>query len=151
MEPAEFPGILAPVAGDKNEAAEEARWYIDGPDEQFFWMDGLRLVTVRAGASVAWRATQWWTWKTYLCKNKEEFDAKLYAVGEAPGIILRDIRISLGRALQEPATSLTRAHIWTYLRAVIVRLQYTATGIGQRLAKNTIVWAQQLAERRVTV
>lgn len=37
---------------------------------------------------MAWRQTEWKTWKTDLGTNKEVFHAKLYAIGEAFSIAL---------------------------------------------------------------
>lgn len=53
------------------------------------WMDGSRLDTGLTGANVPWSDTERRTWKTYLRRNKEVFDAELYVIGEALEIVLR--------------------------------------------------------------
>lgn len=111
----------------------------------------IRLDSGRTGASMAWKETEWKTWKTYLGTNKEVFGAELYAIGEALGIALRDGKIGRGSSSQSPTTRWTKIHIWADSQAAIKRLQHTAPGAGQWLARRIIARTQQLKERDTTV
>lgn len=105
----------------------------------------------RTGASVAWKKTEWKTWKTYLRTNKEVFNMELYVIGKALSIALNCGQTGQGRASQGTATRWTKIYLWADLRVAIAQLPHTAPGPGQWLVRRIIARAQQLAERGVAL
>lgn len=68
----------------------EAKSHADIPCKLLFWTEGSRLDSGHTVASVQWRDPEWKMEKIHLGTNKEIFDAKLYAVGEAGVIALKN-------------------------------------------------------------
>lgn len=96
MEPVEFHETIVPFAIDKEEAAKEAKQYIDSIDKLSLQRDSSCLNTETSKTRVALKGTEWKSWRTYLVTNKEVFDTELYVIGMALNIILRDRRPSRG-------------------------------------------------------
>ena len=68
----------------KEEALERAKSWPDEDQENTVWADGSRLENRAVGAAVAYRrGGSWKTEGVYLGKNKEVFDAEVYAIGRA--------------------------------------------------------------------
>lgn len=84
ISPAEFQGQML-VPKNAEIAKEDALKHLDSENEMSFWTDGSKLDSQRTGAGIAWkqRIDQWGYRKAYLGKDKEVFDAELYAVDQA--------------------------------------------------------------------
>lgn len=78
---------------------------------------------------------KWKTQKIYLDTNKKVFDAELYTIGEALEIVLRSGqgRYQAVRHRSEPM--LKKVHIWADSQTAMRRLQHTALGPAQWLAR----------------
>lgn len=124
---------------------------MDGLDEVSFWMDGSKMHSGHAGASVAWYHSKWKTQRTYLGTNKELFDAELYSMREALLIVQQNVRKGREAGRYQSGPCWLKVHIWADLLAVIKTLQHADPCPRQRLAKYIIRRAQQLAERRTEV
>ena len=137
VEPACFLGVVD--APSSREAAEDkARQHYDREGEVSFWTDGSKLDSQKTGAGVAWKNAggKWEFRKAYLGKNKEVFDAELYAVDQALEIALQGRRnkgrresLVTNKILEE----LDRVHIWLDSCTAIKRMQHLEPGPGQRL------------------
>lgn len=80
----------------------------------------------------------------YLRKNKEVFDAELYAIADVLDIILVDGQRGIDRPSKEVAPRWTRVHIWTDFYTTIWQLQHTAPALRQWVARAIISRMQQL-------
>ena len=106
------------------------------------WTDGSRLENERVGAAIAFRRrVSWKELGTYLGRNKEVFDAELFAIGQA----LEEFE---GR--KESNREYT---IFSDSQAAISRIQHDRTGPGQSLAVRAIAAASSIATRgnRITI
>ena len=138
VEPACFLGVVD--APSSREAAEDkARQHYDREGELSFWTDGSKLDSQKTGAGVAWKNAggKWEFRKAYLGKNKEVFDAELYAVDQALEIALQGGRnkgrresLVTNKILEE----LDRVHIWLDSCTAIKRMQHLEPRPGKWLA-----------------
>lgn len=147
VEPETFLGSIAPFLGEKEEDAEEAKKYTDGPGKMSFWMKGSKLQSVPTGPSVAWRDYERRAWKINFYTKKELFDAELYTMEEAVEITQQRARMVRNASRQQRDLLWTKIYTKADTLTAIRRLQHTNPGPGQWLAKYIIGRAQQLKER----
>lgn len=98
------------------------------------------------GASVGWRHPGWKTRKTYLGTNKEVFNAKLYPIREALGIVLKSGRAGHRTSRPREVPQWIRVYIWADSQAAIRRLQHNTSGPEQWLARCIMESIRQLGE-----
>ena len=104
------------------------------------WTDGPRLESGAVGAAVAYRDGERWVKRgTYLGKNKEVFDAEVYAILRAAKLL--DERGERDRAYL----------VFSDSQAAIARVQHDGTGLAQALAKATIRIVDSLTCRANTL
>ena len=133
----EFREIRAEVHVDrKEEALRTAKSWTDESQEDTVWTDGSRLENERVGAAIAFRRRGSWKEQgTYLGKNKEVFDAELFAIGQAL------------EELDSRGESSRRYTIFSDSQAAISRVQHDRTGPGQALAIKAIATANSITTR----
>ena len=113
-----------------------AREWTEESQEDTIWTDGSRLDNERVGAAIAFRREGSWKEQgVYLGRNKEVFDAELFAIGQA----LEELnsRNESGR----------RYTIFSDSQAAISRVQHDRTGPGQALAVKAITTTEALTAR----
>lgn len=122
MRPAEYPEKVVPFARDNVGAAKKAKRHIDGPDELSLCTDKSLLDTGMTDVHIGWGQSDWKTWKTYLGTNKEVFDAKLYNIGEASNMTLKNRKTGRESTSQSVTTWWIKIHIWVISQEPIKRL-----------------------------
>ena len=135
----EFKELRAEVFVErKEEALETARNWKD--HERTIWTDGSQLDNKAVGAAVAFkRGDRWVGQGVYLGKNKEVFDAELFAITMA----LREFN-----SREEHGQGYT---IFSDSQAAISRIQHDQTGPGQAQALRAKEIEQSLSERANTI
>jgi len=68
------------IIQDEEQALGEPKNDIEG---LVLWTDGLRKKDEWAGCAVVWREERWKKRRVYLGRQKEAFDAEMYAMSEA--------------------------------------------------------------------
>lgn len=104
------------------------------------WVDGSRLEIGAVGASIAFKEEDRWVRRgTYLGKNREVFDAEVFAILMALNLLVsRDER---GQ----------RYTVFSDSQAAIARVQHDRTGSAQALAKAVIRSVDSFTCRDITV
>ena len=117
----EFREIRAKVYDDRKEDALHTVKDWTGKDQKdTIWTDGSRPENERVGAAIVFRGRGSWKEQgTYLGRNKEVFDAELFAIGQA----LEEFK---GR--KESNREYT---VFSDSQAAISRIQHDRTGPGQ--------------------
>ena len=137
----EFREIRATVYVErKEEALRVAREWTDENQKDTVWTDGSRLENERVGCAVAFKKEG--SWKEiglYLGRNKEVFDAEVFAIGQA----LEELE---GRREWD-----RRYTIFSDSQAALSRIQHDRTGPGQTLAVRAIALADAILLRGNTV
>ena len=133
----EFREIRAEVhVQRKEEALKTAKEWSEEDQENTVWTDGSRLDNERVGAAIALRRGGVWTEKgVYLGRNKEVFDAEVFAIGQA----LEELN---GREERD-----RRYTIFSDSQAALSRVQHDRTGPGQTLAVKAIATAEAISQR----
>ena len=133
----EFRELRAEVHVEKKEEALRiAKEWPEANQKDTIWTDGSRLEDKRVGSAVAFRSGSGWEQQgTYLGRNKEVFDAEVFAVGQALHVLNR--RGEKGREYT----------IFSDSQAALSRVQYDRTGPGQGLAIETITTARAITGR----
>ena len=87
----EFRELRAEVHVEKKEEALRiAKEWPEANQKDTIWTDGSRLEDKRVGSAVAFKSGNGWEQQgTYLGKNKEVFDAEVFAVGQALHVLNR--------------------------------------------------------------
>ena len=99
------------------------------------WTDGSRLEDGGVGAEVAfWSEGRWVRRGTHLGKNKEAFDAEVFILLRAVGLLC------------DRGESGKRYTIFSDSRAAVSRIQHDRCGPTQALAKAVIARTDELAE-----
>ena len=124
----------------KEDALKTAKEWSMGDQVNTVWADGSRLDSGAVGTGVAFRIGDTWHGRgTYLGKNKEVFDAEVYAIGQALEIL---------RERDERDTEYT---IFSDSQAALSRIQHDRTGPGQARAIQAIAAAEAITSRGNTV
>ena len=124
----------------KEEALRVAKEWSEEDQENTVWTDGSRLENEAVGAAVAFKQEGGWkTEGTYLGKNKEVFDAEVFAIGRALEI------------LNERNEENRQYTIFSDAQAATSRVQHDSMGPGQALAVSAIATAESISDRGITV
>lgn len=131
----EFKELRAEVHVEKKEEAlKTAREWSDQGNT--VWTDGPRLEDGSVGAAVAyWKEGSWERRGSYLGKNKEVFDAELFAIRQALEIL---------NDRDERGMHYT---IFSDSQAALCRVQHDRTGPGQMQAVAAITLGEAIAGR----
>ena len=119
------------IVESKEEALRVAKEWKDQSGTA--WTDGPRLEGGAVGAALAYKDRERWVGRaTYLGKNKEVFDAEVYAIMRV--VKLLDEREERGQGYT----------VFSDSQAAIARVQHDRTGSAQALAKAVIAIVDNL-------
>jgi len=121
------------IIQDEEQVLEEAKLERSG---LVLWTDGLKEEDEWVGCAVVWKEGERWNKRrTHLGRQKEAFDAEMYAMSEAMKIVDE-------KAEKE---KFTRVTVFTDSQATLRRIQSDEPGPGQVLALRTMNWTDALA------
>jgi len=127
------------IIQEEEQALEEARKERDG---LVLWTDGSRKVDEWVGCAVVWKEEgRWNKRRVHLGRQKEAFDAEMYAMSEAVKIADEIGEKKEGR----------RVTIFTDSQATLRRIQSDEPGPGQVLALLTMNWESELTDKSIQV
>jgi len=127
------------IIQDEEQALEEARLEREG---LVLWTDGSRKEGEWVGCAVVCEEEgRWKKRRVYLGRQKEAFDAEMYAMSEAMKIV------------DEMAgkKEVTRVMVFTDSQATLRRIQSDEPGPGQVLALRTMNWTDALGRKNIQV
>jgi ribonuclease HI len=110
---------------------EEARKEREG---LLFWTDGLRREDEWVGCAVLWKEERWNKRRVHLGRQKEAFDAEMYAASEA---------VKIADEICEKK-EVRKVIFFTDSQATLRRIQSDEPGPGQVLALQTMNWESAL-------
>jgi len=111
-------------------------------DGLVLWTDGSRKEDESVGCAVVWEEEgRWKERRTHRGRQKEAFDAEMYAMSEA-------MKIADEMAEEKEVTRIT---VFTDSQATLKRIQSDEPGPGQVLALRTMNWADALARKNIQV
>ena len=126
------------IVENKEEALRAAKEWED--QSGTIWTDGSRLEDGAVGAALAFKDGGRWVKRgTYLGKNKEVFDAEVFAIMRA--VRLLDERKKRGQDYV----------VFSDSQAAVARVQHDKTGPAQALAKAVIATVDGLVDRGNTL
>jgi ribonuclease HI len=124
--------IAAPVIIESRQQAEHTALSMSKARTKCIWTDGSRDDLGNVGAAVAWNEVDEWTVLKYrLGRNKEVFDAELFAILQATVLIRDEGAIMIGEGIQ-------KISIFTDSQAALNRIQDNGIGPGQTWASAII-------------
>jgi len=127
------------IIQDEEQAMQEAKAERGG---LVLWTDGARKEDEWVGCAVVWKEEgRWNKRRTHLGRQKEAFDAEMYAMSEA-------MKIADEKAEKE---KFTRVTVVTDSQATLRRIQSDKPGPGQVLALRTMNWTDALARKNIQV
>jgi len=127
------------IIQDEEQAMEEAKVEREG---LVLWTDGSRKEDEWVGCAVVWEeGGRWNKRRTHLGRQKEAFDAEMYAMSEA-------MKIADEKAEKE---KFTRVTVFTDSQATLRRIQSDEPGPGQVLALRMMNWTDPLARKNIQV
>ena len=126
------------IVEKKEDALKTASEWSD--HQRTVWTDGSRLENGTVGAALAFKEKDGWATRgTYLGKNKEVFDAEVFA-------ILQALNLLNDREEREQ-----RYTVFSDSQAAIARVQHDRTGPAQALAKAAIRAVNSITSRDSTI
>jgi len=127
------------VIQDEEQALKEAKLE---REELVFWTDGSRKEDEWVGCAVVWKAGGFSKKRrVHLGRQKEAFDAEMYAMSEA-------MKIADEMAKEKEFTTVT---VFTDSQATVRRIQSDKPRPGQVLALRTMNWTDALARNNIQV
>jgi len=127
------------IIQDEKQALVEARLEREG---LVFWTDGARKEDEWVGCAVVWKEEgRWNKRRIHLGRQKEAFDAEMYAMWEA-------MKVADEMAERKEVTRVT---VFTDSQATLRRIQSDEPGPGQVLALRTMNWTDALARKNIQV
>jgi ribonuclease HI len=117
---------------ESRERAENTAMSMTEPNTRCIWTDGSRDQNGNVGAAIVWQEHNEWTGLKYrLGRNKEVFDAELYA-------ILRATVMARDHVSELKSDGIDRLIIFTDSQASLSRIQHNGSGPGQTWASAII-------------
>jgi len=127
------------IIQDEKQAMKEAKLE---RDRLVFWTDGSRKEDEWVGCAAVWEEEgRWKKRRVHLGRQKEAFDAEMYATSEA-------MRIADEMAGKKKVTRVT---VFTDSQATLRRIQSDEPGPEQVLALRTMNWTNALARKNIQV
>jgi len=105
------------------------------------WTDGSRKEDEWVGCAVVWKEERWNKRSVHLGRQKEAFDAEMYAMSEA-------VKIADEICGKKEVMRVT---IFTDSQATLRRIQSDEPGPGQVLALGTMNWESELLDKNIRV
>jgi len=126
------------IIQEEEQALEEARKERDG---LVLWTDGSKKEDEWVGCAVVWKEERWNKRRVHLGRQKEAFDAEMYAMSEAVKIADNICR----------EKEVRRVTVFTDSQATLRRIQSDEPGPGQELTLRTMNWESELADKNIPV
>jgi len=126
------------IIQEEEQALEEAR---KEREDLVLWTDGSRKKDEWVGCAVVWTEERWNKRRVHLGRQKEAFDAEMYAMSEA-------VKIADEICEKKGARRVT---IFTDSQATLRRIQSDEPGPGQVLALQTMNWESELTDKNIQV
>jgi len=126
------------IIQEEEEAKREAVMEREG---LVFWTDGARKEDEWTGCAVVWKKEKWEKRRVHLGRQKEAFDAEMYATSEV-------VKIANEIAEKE---GVWRVTIFTDSQATLRRIHSDEPGPGQVLALRTMIWESELSRKDMQV
>jgi ribonuclease HI len=127
------------IIQDEEQALEEAK---KERDSLVLWTDGSRKEDEWVGCAVVWEeGGRWNKRRVHLGRQKEAFDAEMYAMSEA---------VKIADEICEEK-EVRRVTILTDSQATLRRIQSDEPGPGQVLALRTMNWESELTKKNIRV
>jgi len=126
------------IIQEEEEAIAEAE---KGRDGLVLWTDGSKKEDEWVGCAVVWKKEKWEKRRVHLGRQKEAFDAEMYAMSEA-------LKIANDICNKE---EVRRVSVFTDSQATLRRIQSDEQGPGQVLAARTRIWEGALSRRNIQV
>jgi len=126
------------IIQEEEQALEEARKEREG---LVLWTDGSRKEDEWVGCAVVWKEERWNKRRVHLGRQKEAFDAEMYAMSEA---------VKIADEICE-RKEVRRVTVFTDSPATLRRIQSDEPGPGQVLALRTMNWESKLTDRSIKV
>jgi len=121
---------------EEEQALEEAKKVREG---LVLWTDGSRKEDEWVGCAVVWKEERWNKRRVHLGRQKEAFDAEMYAMSEA-------VKIAEEICKEK---EVRRVMIFTDSQATLRRIQSDEPGLGQVLALRTMNWESELTKKNI--
>jgi ribonuclease HI len=132
-----------PVLIESREKAEQTALSTDEPEMRCIWTDGSRDDLGNVGAAVAWKeGTEWTGLKYRLGRNKEVFDAELFALLRATIMIGDQVEEMISEEVQ-------KIIIFTDSQAALNRIQHNEPGPGQTWASAIIRSTEEICRQNI--
>jgi len=127
------------IIQDEEQALKEAKVEREG---LVLWTDGLRKEDEWVGCAVVWEEERRWKKRrVHLGRQKEAFDAEMYAMSE-----VMKIADAVGSERE-----VKRVTVFTDSQATLKQIQSDEPGPGQVLALRTMNWVEALARKNIQV
>jgi hypothetical protein len=143
--PASTERIAAPVIIESRQQAEHTELSMSPARTKCLWTDGSHDDLGNVGAAVDWTEVDEWTGLKYrLGRNKEVFDAELFAILQASVLIRDEGAIMIGEGIQ-------KISIFTDSQAALNRIQHDGIGPGQTWASAIIRDTDEICRLNIQV
>jgi len=126
------------IIQEEEQVLEEARKERDG---LVLWTDGSRKEDEWVGCTVIWKEERWNKRRMHLGRQKEAFDAEMYAMSEA-------VKIADEICQEKEVRKVT---VFTDSQATLQRIQSDEPGPRQALTLRTMNWKRELADKNIQV
>jgi ribonuclease HI len=135
--------IAEPVLIESRKKAEQTAASTNEPEIRCIWTDGSRDDLGNVGAAVAWiEGTEWTGLKYRLGRNKEVFDAELFALLRATIMIGDQVEDMISEGVQ-------KIIIFTDSQAALNRIQHNEPGPGQTWASAIIRSTEEICRQNI--
>jgi ribonuclease HI len=135
--------IAVPVLIESREKAEQTALSTKEPEIRCIWTDGSRDVLGNVGAAVAWKeGTEWTGLKYRLGRNKEVFDAELFALLQATSMIGDQVEDMISEGVR-------KIIIFTDSQAALNRIQHNEPGPGQTWGSAIITSTEEICSLNI--
>jgi ribonuclease HI len=132
-----------PVLIESREKAEQTALSTKEPEIRCIWTDGSRDDLGNVGAAVAWKeGTEWTGLKYRLGRNKDVFDAELFALLRATIMIGDQVEDMISEEVQ-------KIIILTASQAALNRIQHNEPGPGQTWASAIIRSTEETCRQNI--
>jgi ribonuclease HI len=138
--PPSIESIAASVIIESREAAENTAVSLTEPNTRCLWTDGSRDQDGNVGAAIVWQEQNEWTGLKY--RNKEVFDAELYA-------ILRATVMARDQASELKSDGFKRIVIFSDSQAALSQIKHNGSGPGQTWASAIIQNSNEILSQNI--
>jgi ribonuclease HI len=135
--------IAVPVVIESREKAEQTALSTNEPEIRGIWTDASCDDLGNVGAAVAWKeGTEWAGLKYRIGRNKEVFDAELFALLRATIMISDQVKDMISEGVQ-------KIIIFTDSQAALNRIQHNEPGPAQTWASAIIRSTEEICKQNI--